>query len=233
MSNQNRKVMKVQAVNGVGSTSGTVEVTYNLAKDSEIDGFGDFFTYEASKQIIGLYWDDLKKKPNNLVHKSELDDRIVAIEIGKEMLMMILSQTGCQGIRFYSGRGVNAETDKMGITIFREKEIGKNTLVAIGMDANGNDLGVALNSGENIANFKNVSIMSEGTFQAEESIKSETNPPLTKGEIESMNFTGRINHKEKLNNVENTHEIANVDKHMVVHSKYMYGLENAFKEYKK
>ncbi|KQS33828.1 hypothetical protein [Dyadobacter sp. Leaf189] len=111
-----------------------------------------------------------------------LDNRIVAVEIGKEMLMMILSQPKCEGLRFYQARGVLPE-EVDNETQYKLKNPGETTLVAVGMDIDGNDLGVS-------ASKKNTSIMNRKGSKVADTMQSETNPPRTMKELkgDSDNF---------------------------------------------
>ena len=143
------------------------------------NGYGQFFTSIATKTIIQTYWDDLKRQAAN----GNIDDKVVAIDMGKEMLLMILSQPGCEGIRIYHARGI--EIIETGQTReYSIKDEGNNTLVAVGFDERGNELGVKLPKEVDITAARNVSLMAENvTIIDSEVMRSETNPPQTFGTI--------------------------------------------------
>ena len=108
------------------------DLSYSLSGEQEVSGYGKMFSTSAARALISPYWNSLAK--TNLLDTEKLE-QIVATEIGKEMLMLILSQKGCEGIRFYKAKrlcncspiGADPEAD---------------TIVAVGMDEFGNDLGV-------------------------------------------------------------------------------------------
>lgn len=121
-------------VNGRGKADGTL--TINLADDKlEVRGFGQPVTREAAKTMAKDYFDqclaawEIVKEINSNVAYDKLkahsgfssleslinpDHQTVSGVFGKEIILQILSQKGCEGIRYVYG-----------------KDNGKNTIVLL------------------------------------------------------------------------------------------------------
>lgn len=138
---------------------------------------------EDKFQKINLDFDVLLDVNKQLFKRADItfENRIVAVEIGREMLLMILSQPGCEGIRFYEARGVQVTDDKDAVK-FTLKTPGETTLVAVGMDKNGNDLDMKPRGRR-----RNISIMNGKEKKGNDTMHSETNPPRTVKELRGNN----------------------------------------------
>jgi|GEM_PF-4559427 len=68
------------------------EVTVNEQSDSSLAGFGKPVDLGAAKKIVNEYIND----PTNTN-----DQKTIAITLGRESLLHILSQENCEGVRFY------------------------------------------------------------------------------------------------------------------------------------
>ncbi|CAG4993539.1 hypothetical protein DYBT9275_01187 [Dyadobacter sp. CECT 9275] len=173
------KFIKAPGISSVDGMLQPVEINYKLADDTTVAGFGEFFTESATKEIIRRHWDSLAQKAVD----GNIDDSIVAIEIGKEMLMMILSQKDCQGIRVYYASSVQATGDTNQPFIIDDQ---KCTLIAVGINEYGNELGVALENNLSNTNVKNLSLMTPGAVIVDDTMRSETNPPRTFASIKNI-----------------------------------------------
>ena len=102
-------------------------LNYELTPDDETSGLGKMFSTSAAQALIAPHWDILRA--NNDMSADEKLSKVVATEIGREMLLMILSQRGCEGIRFYHAKRI-CNCGKVG------PDPNADTLVAIGIDTN-------------------------------------------------------------------------------------------------
>jgi hypothetical protein len=105
---------------------------------NEITGKGTHLTLSAVKKLIVKdFWDPILAKANQLKleNKTATDeytkllDTNLGITFGKEVIFHLMSQAGCEGLRFY----------------YCKTESGSTSLVGVGVDANGKDIGADLN----------------------------------------------------------------------------------------
>jgi hypothetical protein len=71
------------------------EICYNEPEHDKLYGYGVPITINAAREIIKNFWD-------NLINNGPIDfNGKLAFTFGKETLLSLLSQEGCEGIRFY------------------------------------------------------------------------------------------------------------------------------------
>ncbi|GAB3693121.1 hypothetical protein GCM10027592_12670 [Spirosoma flavus] len=144
-------IIKVAGIDYDGEKFVEAELIINLAPDGDIRGAGKPITLNAAKVMIDSYLspviDDLKnpdKKENALKAP-------IAVYYGKETLMLLLSQSNCEGIRFY----------------FCKNHHERASLVLIGIDKDGSDLGIPIElRNENIKSIvdPDVESLADGTL---------------------------------------------------------------------
>uniref|UniRef100_UPI0040488418 hypothetical protein n=1 Tax=Roseivirga sp. TaxID=1964215 RepID=UPI0040488418 len=104
------------------------EVEFDYWEPNNEDGRP--ITRDLAKVLIhDNYWSGLKAEYQTATEerKSQLKEEPVAIRFNKDLLLLLLSQPGCEGIRMYLAQVPS--------------KIGKSqTLVLVGTDANDNDL---------------------------------------------------------------------------------------------
>lgn len=174
-----RKILDAPGIEYQNNKFSECRIKYKLTSDTEVGGYGKFVTFEAARNLIEAYWHEIKQRSSP---ETPIDNEIVSITIGKEILMMILSQPGCEGIRLYHAKGITVNSNPNEKPTYTRNDNGANTLIAIGVDAQNNDLGVTLKDNEKIGNKESISIMSP-LVKSSESMKDETNPPNTYGTI--------------------------------------------------
>jgi hypothetical protein len=111
------------------------ELTYKLETDDNVCGYGRLIAKDVANILIDAQRDNLKKIKDEKQPKS--------VTFGKESLLTILAQQGCEGIKFYFGKRSPTQWAK-------ENKYSKQeglTLVAVGVDANNKDIGT---NGKNI-----------------------------------------------------------------------------------
>jgi len=121
------------------------ELTYEVQSDDDVCGFGRLIAHDAANVLIDAYHE----------HKVKLKDekQPKAVTFGKEALLTILSQKGCEGIRFYFGKRSKSLWQKE----CKYSKFEGMTLVAVGVDADNKDLGTGGSS------ITNASIMAKGS----------------------------------------------------------------------
>lgn len=110
---------------GTGGKYIDAPLSFNLRQETEVGGMGKPITVEAAKSMIIDYWEDKIKKTDEI---ENLEKESFAFIVGKEALLRILTQDGCEGIRFY----MCANSD----------ENFKNSLVLAGINSKKEDLAV-------------------------------------------------------------------------------------------
>lgn len=158
-------------------------LSYKLTPENEVSGFGKMFSTSAAKALISPHW-------NSLTNDDKSVEQIVATEIGREMLLLILSQRGCEGIRFYKAKRL-CDCGEI------EADENADTVVAIGIDQYGNDLGVAEYMGKKGDVNNPLSIMNlpaDGLKNMSVSFCSECSPPPYTRKLKEVKE--RINNKE-------------------------------------
>jgi hypothetical protein len=111
------------------------ELIYDFKSDDDVCGYGRLIAKDVANILIDAQHDHLKKINDEKQPKS--------VTFGKEALLTILSQQGCEGIKFYFGKRSSTQWA-------RECKYSKYeglTLVAVGVDSNNKDIGT---DGKNI-----------------------------------------------------------------------------------
>lgn len=101
-----------------GQFSMKQEQSLNLADNNSITGLGQIISSRACRQMIE------RRFQRELEEPTAFGNEISAYEIGKEAILMILFQEGCEGIRF-----IHCINDE-----------GEKSLVAMGIASNGKPL---------------------------------------------------------------------------------------------
>lgn len=105
------------------------ELTFDDQSDDDVCGYGRLIANDAAAIMINAYDEHISKMKGEKQNK--------AVTFGKEALLNILSQKGCEGIRFYFGKRTKEFWEK-------ESKYSKYeglTLVAVGVNGNNEDLG--------------------------------------------------------------------------------------------
>lgn len=105
------------------------ELTFNDQSDDDVCGYGRLIANDAAAIIINAYDEHISKMKGETQNK--------AVTFGKEALLDILAQKGCEGIRFYFGKRSKDFWEKGS----KYSKFEGLTLVAVGVDANNEDLG--------------------------------------------------------------------------------------------
>jgi hypothetical protein len=105
------------------------ELEFTYVDDSEVTGYGRIISHEVAHTIINAYREHVKD------FKGEVEP--FGITFGKKTLLSILSQKGCEGIRFYFGKRDKSQWEEGSPYA---KWTG-TTLVAIGVDADDKEIG--------------------------------------------------------------------------------------------
>ncbi|HEX2934005.1 MAG TPA: hypothetical protein VHO72_01510 [Bacteroidales bacterium] len=135
------------------------ELTFDDQSDDDVCGFGRLIANDAAAIIINAYDEHVSKMKGETQNK--------AVTFGKEALLDILSQRGCEGIRFYFGKR-NKDLWEKGSKYSKFEGL---TLVAVGVDANNEDLGPMGGS------ITSRSAMAKGSDQSQETKIYEVVPP--------------------------------------------------------
>lgn len=120
------------------------KLTFRLADDTTVIGTGQPITLKAARQMIHSYWTRERNK-NNL-------DANVSVDFGKETLLLLLARANCAGIRFY----------------FCINQDERESLVLVGIDDKGNDLGIESDTGSLASRDVPANALSSADVLAEE-----------------------------------------------------------------
>lgn len=157
---------------GVGDDLNPKQIFLRMERDTPdcITGKGSNLTKGAVKTlVIDGVWDPMLKQFSTLlsdIEKQTLLDTNLAITFGKETLLHLLSQKGCEGIRFY----------------FCKTPTGKSSLVGVGIDADDNDIGTVdklLPLDNNQQPRVSIKLNESDTEVTEEVYAIEVGPPIT------------------------------------------------------
>ncbi len=99
-------------------------LTSPLQKDSSAGGEGQPITLVAAQEMVGRYHQLLRNRLTEAREKGtedEILDEVVAVTFGKETLLLLLSQAGCEGIRFYLCKNQDHRTSLVMVGIDGER----------------------------------------------------------------------------------------------------------------
>lgn len=133
------------------------ELTFDDQSDDDVCGYGRLIAGDAAAIMINAYDEHISKTKGEKQNK--------AVTFGKEALLSILSQKGCEGIRFYFGKR-NKDTWEKGSKYSKYEGL---TLVAVGVDAKNQDLGSEGGT--------NPSVMTKSAAQSQSTMIYEVVPP--------------------------------------------------------
>lgn len=105
------------------------ELSFKISDEDAVSGFGRFISKGVANIIVEDYRAHLKKCKD--------EKQPYGVTFGKDILLSILSQTDCEGIRFYFGKREKDRWEKGS----KYAKIEGNTLVAVGVDKKNKDLG--------------------------------------------------------------------------------------------
>ncbi|QDK82625.1 hypothetical protein EXU85_30060 [Spirosoma sp. KCTC 42546] len=95
--------MKIPGITLAGDEFSQGDIQFNTQNDESVSGFGQPVSLAASQKMIRNFQSDLLLEFVNGDDetKQAVASRPIAITLGKESLLFILSQNECEGIRFY------------------------------------------------------------------------------------------------------------------------------------
>lgn len=106
-----------------------VEMAFDDQSDDDVCGYGRLIANDAAAIMLNAYDEHISKIKGEKQNK--------AVTFGKEALLDILSQKGCEGIRFYFGKRSKDIWEKGS----KYSKFEGLTLIAVGVDAKNEDLG--------------------------------------------------------------------------------------------
>lgn len=89
------------------------EVKISICDDSQLTGFSRPITQDAKREMINSFIDELQNKLKAVdaqsVEYKGIMNQTVSVDFGKESLLLLLSQPGCEGIKFSFAKGINTQ----------------------------------------------------------------------------------------------------------------------------
>lgn len=162
---------------------------------NQLHAHGQSVGVDAAELLIGLHWKHLKEE-----YPNDYDKRYIAFTVGKETLLSILAQQGCEAVRFYMARWDPSYIDGGNPHPTRSQG---DTIVAVG--AKYNDKGKIVDIGGKDSNPLIVTPIKKDWDENTISLSStdsgeirEMVPPLTIGELRDPGFIGTSAEEEEL-----------------------------------